>query len=171
MMIEQILYHFRVISLPWWIVIGTLTVALLIFRHELRHIPGNLLIVYIAVVLISTVLTRDPLPFSDSAELLNLDLFGTWINRFSVDFYGRAELLLIFCMLIPVGILYPWSTKRNMASTVLVGFGMILVVETAQWITKRGYFELTDIVDNTVGLMIGYGLYRLGAWLWRKIKS
>lgn len=166
--IGTILSQIKTISLPWWIAIGVVTILLLIFRHKKKQMPANILVVYMLLILASTVFSREKLAYGDWSELVNLDLAGTWIRRFSVDEYGRAELLLNFCMLLPVGILFPWAAKKGFVKTALFGFGLIAVVELLQLITGRGYFELTDLVDNTVGVMIGYALFRIGETLWRK---
>ncbi|MCR5665009.1 MAG: VanZ family protein [Oscillospiraceae bacterium] len=168
--INAILYQFRVIGLTWWIIIGAVTALLLIFRHKREQMIGNLLIVYLLLILASTVLARSPVRHNTLSELINIDLIGTWARRFTEDIYSRSELLLNFCMLLPVGVLFPWATKKGFGITVLFGFALIVLIELAQLITGRGWFELTDIADNTVGVMIGYGLFRIGEFLWRKAK-
>ena len=168
--LNAILYQFQTISLPWWIVIGFAAVLLLIFRHKREQLPGDVLIVYILVILASTVLSRPPIDLSERSELINLDLIGTWRERLSGDIYGKSELLLNFCMLLPVGLLFPWAAKKGFFPTVLIGLGLILIIELAQFFTGLGWFELSDIVDNTIGVMIGYVLYRIGEVIWRKIK-
>ncbi len=168
--INAILYQFRTISLPWWIVIGTVSVLLLIFRHKREQLVGNVLIIFILVILISTVLSRFPVSFSERSELINLNLIKTWRERLSGDFYGKSELLLNFCMLLPIGVLFPWATQKGFFPTVLSGFVLILIIELAQLFTGRGWLELSDIVDNTIGVVIGYLLYRIGKAIWRKIR-
>ena len=39
--------------------------------------------------------------------------------------------------------------------------GYFFYLEVFQLITKRGYFEIDDLIHNTLGVVIGYGLYRL----------
>ena len=41
----------------------------------------------------------------------------------------------------------------------LCGFGFALFIEVVQLITGRGVFETDDIINNTIGAMIGYGLF------------
>ena len=167
---NTILSQFRVISLTWWIIIAVVVILLLLFRHKREQLIGNLLIVYILFLFASTVLSRSTVQHNTSSELINLDLIGTWVKRFTGDDYSRSELLLNFCMLLPVGILFPWATKKGLAITALFGFVLIVLIESAQLLTGRGWFELTDIVDNTIGVMIGYALSRAGAAVWRRVK-
>ncbi len=167
-MLHAIVQQLRIVSTPWWIVIGAVTALLLIFRHKREQLIGDLLIVYIITILASTVLSRPPSLEFIVSERINLNLIDTWIERITGDSGDRSELLLNFCMLLPVGILFPWATKKGFLPTALTGFALTVLIEAAQFLTKRGWFELTDIVDNTAGVMIGYALYRIGAAVWRK---
>ena len=40
---------------------------------------------------------------------------------------------------------------------------MTLAIETLQLVAKRGVFEADDIINNTLGAVVGYGLFYLGA--------
>ena len=62
------------------------------------------------------------------------------------------------------------ATEKGFLPTALVGFALILLIELAQLFTGRGWFELSDIVDNTIGVMIGYALYRISKAVWRRNK-
>ena len=168
--INSILTQLRTISLLWWIVIGAVAMLLLLFRHKREQLVGDVLIIFILTILASTVLARSPVKYTDPAELVNLDLFGAWIDRLWGNSFGRAELLLNFCMLLPVGMLFPWATKKGFLPTILFGLSLIVLIEVAQLISRRGWFELCDIVDNTIGVMIGYALYRIGEVVWRRRK-
>ena len=43
----------------------------------------------------------------------------------------------------------------NFIMVTLQGFLISILIETSQLITQRGYFEITDIITNTVGATIG----------------
>lgn len=47
---------------------------------------------------------------------------------------------------------------------------LILIIEVLQVLTMRGWFELSDIVDNTIGIVFGYCVYYLGRKIWEKLK-
>ena len=129
-----------------------------------------ILIVYIALVYVVTVFGRAGVDPANYAELFNFDLVGTWVSRFTGDAYDRRELFLNFFMLMPLGVLFPAATKKKLLPTVLFCFLITVSVELLQALTGRGWFELTDIVDNTVGSAIGYGIYRLVSLIWSKLK-
>ena len=92
-----------------------------------------------------------------SRDGVNLKLFSTLIvdNRISV--FGVENILLF----VPLGILIPliWKYFRKWYKMTSFGFILSLIIEIVQFITKRGYFELDDILLNTVGALVGYCIY------------
>ncbi len=168
---DEILRQLRVVTPLWWLVLAALAIGLLLVRRERRFLPGKLLILYVAFLLVATVLSRTRLPVDSRASLVRLDLPGDLRARLTGSAQRRAELILNFCMLIPLGALFPWATKKGFAATVLLGLSLSVLIEFAQLYTARGWFELTDILGNTVGAAIGCGLYCLVEKLMRKRKS
>ena len=73
------------------------------------------------------------------------------------------NLILNICMFIPMGFLTPICfNKINRAwKAYLCGFGFTLFIEITQFVTGRGVLETDDIINNTVGAMIGYGFYAI----------
>ena len=65
-------------------------------------------------------------------------------------------------MFIPFGILAPMVFKRmrNMRFCVLIGFLCSCGIEISQLITQRGYCQIDDVVTNTVGMLVGWGIWR-----------
>lgn len=155
----------------WWAIIGAAAVFLLILRHRREQMAGNLLIVYLLFVLASTVLSRTKVQELSYRELMNLDLIGCWLERSRGASANHWELILNFVMLLPFGFLWPVATGRKLPGTLLLGFVLILVIELAQLLTRRGWFELCDIVDNTIGVLLGYGLYAVGKRLILRTKE
>ena len=82
-----------------------------------------------------------------------------------VDFSATSwrNILLNICMFIPLGFLLPsgFNRFRSFWKTYLVGFGLTAIIELTQLFTSRGMFELDDLLNNTVGTMIGYGIFTL----------
>ncbi|MBR1852721.1 MAG: VanZ family protein [Lachnospiraceae bacterium] len=74
------------------------------------------------------------------------------------------NIIFNFCMFVPLGFWLPLGLKsfRRFWKTYLAGFGFTLLIETMQLMTRRGIFELDDVLGNTVGTMIGYGIFMLG---------
>ena len=42
----------------------------------------------------------------------------------------------------------------------LLGFAASLAIEATQLITHLGWFDTSDLLHNTLGALIGYGLYK-----------
>ncbi len=43
---------------------------------------------------------------------------------------------------------------------ILLGLGSSLAIETTQLITHLGWFDTSDLMHNTLGTVLGYGLYK-----------
>ena len=82
-----------------------------------------------------------------------------------VNFTASAwrNIVLNIAMFIPLGFLVPFCFKKlkSLWKVAACGFGATLLIETLQLITNRGIFEIDDLLNNTVGTMIGYGFYVL----------
>lgn len=87
-----------------------------------------------------------------------VELFGqilhTSFSRFVYLFIGN---LIWF---VPFGLLLPLLTRRR-SSTLLLGFFLSLCIESLQFIFGTGVSEVEDLILNTSGTAIGYGLYLL----------
>lgn len=84
----------------------------------------------------------------------------TWVN-----FTGAAwrNIILNICMFVPFGFLLPLGRKkcRVFWRTYLIGFVLTFLIELVQLLLHLGIFEMDDLMGNTLGTMIGYGLYAL----------
>ena len=164
------IYLVRTLDIAYYITAGMFGVgSYLVLMHlkvELKQrLAAALLIAYVFLVMSVTVLSRGHLiqnntllkPFWSYAALI----YGK--NKYSI----LTEIVLNILMLIPVGFLLPFLVERH---TVLYGFLCSLCIEVFQLVTKRGYFEIDDLIHNTLGVVIGYGIYRLMEFAVRKKK-
>ena len=63
---------------------------------------------------------------------------------------------------VPFGILADLlNKKRSLWKPVLAGFGTSLFLETAQYLTGLGATDVTDLITNTAGTIVGILVYRL----------
>ena len=90
-------------------------------------------------------------------EIMNIVPFSTIfdLDNFSVTI---VENILLF---IPFGAFLPCLAYyyRNSVRTVVTGLIASAVIETLQLTTKRGYFDVDDIILNTFGALLGYMLF------------
>ncbi len=75
-----------------------------------------------------------------------------------------VENILLF---IPYGFACPWVFRRarNLFCCTLIGAVTSLGIESLQLLTRRGYFQIDDILTNTLGTILGFLIY----WLWRGV--
>lgn len=74
------------------------------------------------------------------------------------------EILLNILMLVPCGILLPLIykiKKSKFMNTILTGMVISCCIEALQLILRRGLFEFDDIIHNTIGCAVGYGVYKI----------
>ncbi|MDR6550213.1 glycopeptide antibiotics resistance protein [Paenibacillus qinlingensis] len=114
-----------------------------------------LLLGYLFMVFSLTILNRGT--SADKEINLNLtssylDVWNTWSNT--------SFLLLVYniAMLFPLGILLPLVSPKfqSLKAILCISLSFTLGIETFQWITHRGIFELDDLVHNTLGALAGY---------------
>ena len=94
---------------------------------------------------------------------LNLELFADLVQvyqnvglrRFLWLFFGNIG------WFIPFGFLLPALLKReSFLKVVAIGFAFSFAIEASQFVFRVGVAELDDLILNTVGVAIGYFLYR-----------
>lgn len=90
---------------------------------------------------------------------INLVLFSTLGSGEQWKLTGIENILLF----VPFGIfvLMLWKVYRRFWNLGLLAFITSTSIELMQLVTRRGYFELDDIVLNTAGAMLGYMTFSL----------
>ena len=71
---------------------------------------------------------------------------------------------------IPFGALLPSISRKpsGFFRTMFIGFELSLMIELSQLVLKVGSCDVDDVLLNTLGCCLGYGLYRLIKWHRRK---
>ena len=125
---------------------------------------------YIIMVLGVTLLNR----YGYQTEMFRLTPFYSYIEAWNQykDADWRNIILNIF-MLVPFGILLPYIRDlfKKIGWTALAGVVFTLFIECTQLILKRGIFETDDLINNTLGVLIGYGFYRLAEYIKARIRK
>ena len=97
----------------------------------------------------------------------NIKYIGTFPYRYMrlipFDDYncGREaafkQIVLNTLMFVPLGILLPLYKKQNFLSVTLLSFGFSTFIEVFQpFISSVRYSDITDVITNTLGGIIGY---------------
>ena len=71
-----------------------------------------------------------------------------------------AENILNIVAFIPIGLLLGIAFKLTKWYKVLIiGSSISVIVETLQFLLKKGFSEVDDVIHNTLGCLIGYEIY------------
>ena len=130
----------------------------------------SMFIIYGVVVLGVTMLSRGNYYGNNKIYPLFYSYKDAW-NDFSKTEW--RNIILNICMFVPLGIFIPLVSEKTKRFWIvyLLGAGITCCIECFQLVTKRGVFELDDLLGNTAGTMIGYGIYRLVRYILKKRKE
>ena len=160
-------YYFR--PGPYWLlftyVVTAIAVAAIVFYGRRRNksvgwmVCMSLLIFYSVTVITSTILSR-PI---EAAREVNTDLFWSWRRALLGIPHGILMVVENILLLMPVTFLLPFINKERFRAvpTIFLGFLFSLGIEVSQFVFCKGLFELDDLVNNTIGVVIGYVLARM----------
>lgn len=124
-----------------------------------------LCVVYSTVVLIQAFFSREP----GSRTGIDLTFFSTW----GITMTEHAYFVENIMMFIPYGILFPiaFPVMRKGFLCVFSGFLCSVCLELMQFVTKRGYCQVDDILTNTLGAAVGILCYKVLILLYVKFSS
>lgn len=119
-----------------------------------------LLIGYILIILGETILFRTTITET------RFELMPFW-SYSDLKVYG-LQIISNILLFIPFGVIagYLWKWK-----SILIAAGFSLILELIQLLTHRGLFEFDDVIHNTAGAAIGFGLLVLMQKLIREHKT
>ncbi|MBR5993179.1 MAG: VanZ family protein [Lachnospiraceae bacterium] len=125
---------------------------------------------YIFVVAGATLFSRGGNYEYDMIPPLFYSYKNAW-NNWSITEW--RNIILNICMFVPFGLLLPMGLKwfRKCYRTYVAGFLFSLFIELSQMIFKIGIFEPDDLLDNTLGAIIGFGLFLVLFKLYAKEKA
>ena len=160
-LIDEIPHEVYVIALIIFCVGIILTLFAKGLKKGLRWSVALLLLEYVFLVFGSTVFFRQ----ARTAREFNFSPFWSYDAIYS----GKepelfSENIMNVVVFIPVGLLFGSQIKpgrKGWLIAFLLGVGISILIEVSQLVLKRGFSELDDVMHNTLGCMIGYGIYRL----------
>ena len=124
-------------------------------RKGIRYGLGFLLIEYVLLIYCSTVFFR-------KTGKLQYDFMPFWSYRDyfnGVDRSLLAENIMNIVVFVPVGLL-AGATFRSMSwkKVLVIGICLSVGIETLQFVFRQGFSEFDDVMHNTLGCLIGYGI-------------
>lgn len=127
-----------------------------------RLMINTVMYVYLSFVLYFTlmpIITSLPFIFNHPYVPMHMQPFDDY---FSGRGDSERQILLNVIMMVPFGFLLPLVKKRRLGSCVLAVFLFSLGIELVQpLINGSRSSDITDVITNTTGGILGYGLYLL----------
>ena len=138
---------------------GVGLLALQGLKRGWRKVSGLLLIEFVFLIYSSTVIYRD---FSSEQKHDFMPLWSYWALQKEGNEYLIADNILNVLVFLPVGLLLGLAFRRiKFWVVLLVGLCISSSIEMLQYVFKRGFAEVDDVIHNVLGCMIGYGIYAL----------
>lgn len=133
-------------------------------RAAWRALVGWLLVGWFAVIAILSLIRFNIRHFG----AINLVPLRTIIDQFdsvntSLAVINNLGNVLVY---LPVGLLLPVLVPRWW-SGIVAGAGVSLLMESTQYVTRRGAADIDDLLLNTLGAVVGAGIYLLARRLVR----
>ena len=151
---EYIIISFSVLCI-------VMTIGFIVYRGQRmkKFVLGALAIEYYFLVLCSTVICRTA-PISKRLELMP---FYNYVDIWNgVDFKRTLmEVLLNVALFVPIGLLLGGMMQKGAVKILLIGCVLSSLIGLLQLATGRGLCETNDVIHNTVGCIMGYGLAML----------
>ncbi len=135
-------------------------------RRAGNYIVWLLLVEYSFLLYCSTVIYRKALQDGE------YDLMPFWSYRAIMD--GKEQLLaenvMNVVVFVPVGVLFGLAMRRrNVWAALLFGAGLSVGIEVLQFVFKKGFTEVDDVMHNTLGGLIGFGVYSMARYGYERI--
>ena len=109
---------------------------------------------YVGIMLCTTVWFRET-----GSTKIDMEFLATWgINK-----RNNALVVENVLLFVPYGFLLPWvfERARGFLRTGFWGLLTSVCVEVLQLVTGRGYFQIDDILTNTLGALIGFLVFAI----------
>ena len=79
------------------------------------------------------------------------------LELFNFETTNLSQTILNLILFIPIGY---WLKHLKISSVLLLSLLLITSIELLQFVSHRGIFDVVDILINTIGIMIGYIIFK-----------
>ena len=152
-----------------WVAIGVLSLVITSSFAIGRKIPAYGSIVLCITTFIVLFLLEETVVIRYCDYLHHgsgFDLAAESNRVFNGNVWGWTQIFSNFAAFIPLGFFFSeflasarwFSARRQLWLATSVGFGLSIVIECLQLLLRVGFFELTDLVMNTLGAFVGAGM-------------
>lgn len=127
------------------------------FRKGTRWAAVLLLVEYLFWTYSMTVIFREV----QETQSYNLNLFWSYRAIKAGDSFLLVQDIMNVAAFVPVGLLMGCSNVQlKWWHMLLFGLALSLSIEILQFFTLRGFAEFDDVFHNTLGCLIGYGVFK-----------
>ncbi len=155
--------------------IGFIVIGILLLRYSAsRKQLYCLSVIYLIAIIYLAVISREPVPYLRysinpfGAARCSLEFGGGLISGVLhgdvrvASWMSLEGIILNILLFIPFGYLIPsLFPKLRWWQVILLGLAFSLCVELLQLLTRLGYADVDDLINNTLGAAIGFLCYKL----------
>ncbi len=107
--------------------------------------------------------TGERVTFDEPNNIIPFKVIGEYLsNAHTYNDWFTKNLLGNIIVFIPIGFLTPLFLKKNrMWHIAIVGIVVSVFIEILQSLLEVGRADIDDVILNTIGLLIGFGIYKL----------
>ncbi|MCA0989352.1 VanZ family protein [Guptibacillus algicola] len=129
------------------------------------------LFIYLLALVYSTLFIYNYYPYGKS---VNLVLFDSIKLMWESGSYWLILKNIIgnILLFMPLGFLVPLVHRRcrSLFVIAMIGFTISTMIELLQYFAAQRIFDIDDILLNGLGAVVGYGVYGVCLWVYRKVK-
>lgn len=174
-MIDQLFSYFierleKIPSFVYFALLGLLLIGSVFLvvvygaKKGLFFLPRLILFEYLVLLICSTIVFRPGNEF----HKYSLELFWSYSAIQNSETSLMKINIMNVLVFVPIGILLSTIFKKcKLWIIILIGFCISISIELTQLLFNKGFAELDDVFHNTIGCIIGYGIYRLTNVLYR----
>ena len=143
--------------------LGVISFMALELKKAYRRITLLFLIEYIVLIYCSTLI------FRGVNDIRKYNYHPFWSYSDTSLFVENVMNIVVF---VPIGLLLAMGISRlKWWHVLLIGAGISVSIEALQFVFRKGFSEVDDLIHNILGCLLGYGAYRMVAWFIRNIRT
>lgn len=127
-------------------------------KRVIKLTSGLILILYVFFIISTTIIFRP----EHQNRTYNLLPFWSYMAILSGERNVFFSIFLNILLFIPLGFYLGFFSKTISVGRIFIyGLTLSFIIEIMQFLLKRGFSEFDDVFHNSLGCLIGFGLYKI----------